>query len=236
MNEHNTQTLRAEVMDAIHKGHVRMKPRWHFVLLSLLVALGSIIAILALIYVASLSVFLLRDSGVWFAPSFGLRGWFALFHALPYALLLLIILFVLILELLVRRYTFVYRKPLLVSVGGIIALIIVGGFAIAQTPFHRAMASFAHDNRLPPPFNALYGPSMRIARPPDVYRGVIVATTSQGFTLSDPDGDVQSKVVITPRTRLPYGEDFSLGMTVLVVGDVVGTDTIQAFGVREIEE
>src|SRR5665213_3408185 len=116
-------SVRQGVMDAIKKGNVQMRPRWHFVLVSTLAALGVFIVLLSLHYIVSLSVFLLRDNGAWFAPSFGGRGWFSLLHSVPWLLILFIIVFIGVLEVLVRRYRFVYRKPLLLSVAIILALI-----------------------------------------------------------------------------------------------------------------
>ncbi len=94
---------RLSVMDAIKKGTVTMRPRWHFILLSTLAAVGAFIVLLALVYIASLLVFFMHDSGAWFVPSFGGRGWFSFLRSIPWLLIFLIGIFALILEVLVRR-------------------------------------------------------------------------------------------------------------------------------------
>ena len=231
-----TPSIRQGVLDAIKKGKIEMRPRWHFVLLSTLAALGMFIVLLTLLYIVSLSVFLLRDSGAWFAPSFGGRGWFSFLHSVPWLLILFIIVFVGILEILARRYRFVYRKPLLLSVAGILVLILAGGFAIAQTPFHRQMEFYAEHHMLPPPLSMIYGAPFRMPPPPDVYHGTILTVTLDGFVIDDLNGAGTTTVIITGKTRLPDGEDFSVGSEVVVVGDTVATGTIQAFGVREVDE
>ena len=127
--------------------------------------------LLALLYFASLSLFFLHDNGTWFIPSFGGRGWFSFLRSIPWFLVLLIIVFVGLLEVLVRRYAFVYRKPLLLSAAGIVVLVIFGGFLIAATPFHRQMKFYANHNQLPPPLAFIYGAPFRMPPPPDVYHG-----------------------------------------------------------------
>ncbi len=245
MNEHMNDdpqkmqeqpSIRQGVMDAIKKGNVQMRPRWHFVLLSSLAALGVFIVLLALLYIVSLSVFLLRDSGAWFAPSFGGRGWFSLLYSIPWLLILFIVVFVGILEILVRRYRFIYRKPLLLSVGVIFVIVLLGGFAIANTSFHRQMEFYAEHNQLPGPLAIGYGAPFRMPPPPDVYHGVILATTTYGFVIDDQNGAGTTTILLTHETRLPYGEDFSVGSEVVVEGDTVASGTVRAFGVREVDE
>jgi hypothetical protein len=219
-------------MDAIHGGKVRMRPRWHFILLSALGVTGALILLLALVYAVSLGVLFLRASGAWFLPSFGGRGWFDFFRSLPWLLILLLGLFVVVLEVLVRRFEFVYKKPLLISVVGIVLVIFGGGFVLSLTPLHRELAFFDRHGMLPPPFTGLYRAPFRM-HPDDVYNGTIVAHTATGFVMTD-RGESTTSVIITSVTRLPFGEDFAPGDTVVVIGDRSATDTINAYGIREL--
>lgn len=230
-----TDDFRNKVMAMIEKRGVAMRPRWHFLLVSALAAAGVLLLIVVLLYVASLALFFLRENGVWYAPAFGGRGWFALLHSAPVLLLVLVALFALLLEILVRKYSFAYRTPLTMSLGGILVIVFVGGFALAQTSFHRRMESEAHRGHLPPPMGFWYGDTFRPRPPGDMHRGVIVIQQPGGFVMVSPDGGATSTVEVTPQTRLPYGEDFSPGDMVIVIGDSDGTDTIRAFGVRSVE-
>ena len=228
--------LRGNIMDAIKKGSVQMRPRWHFVLLSAVVAVGALIVLLGLMYMASLSVFFLHDTGAWFVPSFGGRGWFSFLQSIPWLLIILIVVLAALLEVIVRRYAFVYRKPLLLSAVCILLVVIMGGFLIAATPFHRQMKFYLVHNQLPPPLAFVYGAPFRAPPPPDVYNGTILATTTNGFIIDDQNGAGTTTVVITNQTRLPDGIDFAVGTDVVVVGDRLGSSTVRAFGVRESDE
>lgn len=229
----NDDEIKQSIMQRITQGSVRMRPRWHFLLLSILIAVGSLIVFLALMYAVSLVVFFLRESGAWFTPSFGGRGWYSFFGSLPWVLMALLGVFVLVLEILVRRYAFVYKKPLLSSVLVVLAAVLLGGFIVSQTPLHREMRSFAKHGLLPPPLDRLYRPPFHM-RSDDIFEGVVVATTSNGVIVSDEDR-ATSTVIIGPRTRLPYGTHFAPGDRVVIVGDEIEDDTVQAFGIRTVE-
>ncbi len=228
--------MRQGIMDAIKKGNVQMRPRWHFVLLSSLAALGVFIVLLVLLYIVSLSLFFLRDSGALIAPSFGGRGWFSLLRSVPWLLVLFSLVFIVILEVLVRRYAFVYRKPLLLSVALIFLIVLGGGFAIAETSFHRQMEFSAMHHQLPMVLAFPYGTPFRMPPPPDVYHGIILATTTTGFIINDENGAGTTTILLTARTHLPDGIDFSVGSAVIVEGDVAASGTVKAYGVREVDE
>lgn len=219
-------------MKGIQEGRVQMRPRWHFALISVLILLGVLVACLTMVYAVSLVLYLLHVNGEWFAPSFGLRGWLSFINSLPWLLMGLLMVFVLILEILVRRYAFVYKKPLITSVLGIMTIVLAGGFLVALTPLHNSMARFDRDGMLPPPLNGLYRrPPM--GRSPDLYRGMIVEVAHDRLVVVSRDGT--TTVLIDPRTRLPYGNGFEKGDFVIVIGDRVATGTIHAFGVRGVE-
>lgn len=234
MSEH--PTIRDQVMKAIQAESVTMRPRWHYVLLSGMAAVGVVVLFLMLLYVVSLGVFFLRESGVWFAPAFGARGWWELLHSLPLTLVFLLIVFTILLEMVARRYAFVYRRPFLVSAAVILVVVLLGGILVERTMIHRGLQRAAHDHMLPPPMEGIYGHPSHFARPPGLFRGILSATTSDGFEAIDIDGDGTTTIIVTPRTQLPDGYDFSVGDDIMVIGDVTSTDTIRAFGIHIVEK
>ncbi len=230
-----SEKLRESVMSLIQKQKVAMRPRWHFLLLSALVTAGVLILVIALLYIVSLAFFFMRENGGWYAPVFGGRGWFVLMHSAPILLLVLVAFFAGVLEILVRKHSFAYRASFTMSLGGILVLVFAGGFAIAQTSLHRRLEFAARHGQLPPPVGMWYGVPMRPQKPADIYRGIIVAEDSNHFMLVEKDGSGTSTILITPKTRFPYGEDFATGDMIVVIGDQEGTGTIRAFGMRKIE-
>jgi hypothetical protein len=226
----NAPSLERNVMDAIRKGRVKMRPRWRYVLSSVLAALGGIILLLTLLYIVSFGIFTLRQTGALFVPVFGMQGVFAFFGAIPVVLIVLLVLFLIILEILVRRYAFAYRRPLLVSVAAILIIIFIGGYALERTRIHNNLFHQAHGpGGLPTPIGNMYHPS----RVPDIYRGTIISVMPGGFVIVDENGAGTTTVLIDQATRLPLGADFAPGDEVVVFGDAA-SDSVRAFGIRTI--
>ena len=129
-------TLRERVLAGIRSGEIEMHSRWYFIFLAALALFGSVIIFCAIIYLASFIIFMLHQTGVWFVPVFGSRGWLELFVSLPWLLIGLCFLCIGALEVAVRRYAFAYHQPLLYSALGIIVIAALGTVIIIQTPLH----------------------------------------------------------------------------------------------------
>jgi len=230
----NKPSLEKNVMDAIHSGRVQMRPRWKFLLSGFLAALGIMILVLTLLFIASFAIFMLRQDGALFVPVFGMRGVFAFFSALPLVLIVLLLLFLVILEILVRRYRVGYRMPLLVSVLAILLIVVVGGYALERTRIHDELLRDARGpGGLPPPLSIMYRAGSQDV--PGIYRGDVVSVIPGGFLLSDENGAGTTTILIDPSTRLPLGAGFTVGEEVVVFG-TEASGTVHAFGVREVQD
>jgi hypothetical protein len=230
MNEY--QSIREQVAKAIESGKVTMRPKWHFVLRTALGIAGVFILILVLLYLVSFVIFMLYHTGIWFAPSFGVQGLYAFLFAIPWLFVLASIFFIALLEILVRRYEFAYRRPLLYSLLLISLFVLGGGFVIAQTSFHARLLRSAKDHHLP----FAGGFYREFGAPPmqDVRRGTILGLTDYGFMIQDEHGTI-IPVAVSPLTRLPLGLSLVPGTMVIVFGPHTAT-SVEAFGVRIGEE
>ena len=231
-NAHPRSSIKDAVLEKIRRGEVLMRPRWQFVLKGVLVALGAVLVALALLYLVSFVFFALRQSGVWFVASFGWRGMRAFFVGIPWVLVLVALVFIVVLEILVKRYAFSYRKPLLYSVLGIVCAVFVGGFVVAKTAFHRGMYRRMEGRGLPiagPLYRAYGVPHFR-----QIHPGIIASTTQEGFIIMSRGGE-EVVVRVSPATRLPLGYDFIIGDPVVIMGEQEGA-TVRAFGMRKIDD
>lgn len=139
-DEHNS--IKDNVLKAITAGKVTMKPRWHFLLNAALLFAGTTLAVLALVYLTSFIIYV--ESGT--------RGFNELLQTLPWLVLLLALIFIVILEVLVRKFAFSYRKPLLYTTLGVIFLVLLGGFVVSKTSFHNFLSDRSHRDH--PPFGS----------------------------------------------------------------------------------
>ena len=228
--EQQQKSIRDAVMEKIKTDRETMRPKWHFVLISALFITGLSIGILILLFIASFIFFTLESGGSWFLPAFGLRGVRTFFSSLPWILILSGIILVILLEVLARRFSLVYRRPLLYFLLAVILLIAVSSLIISRTPLHKNFNSLAAERRLP-----LVGPLYRNFGPHNsrnVHIGVINEIHDDGFLLDDCQGNMLL-VIVTPETIFPSGIDFQKGNRVIVLG-TENDHTIEALGVSAI--
>lgn len=235
MTAHDIQkSIKEGVENAIKTGTVKMKSKAYFITKGVLLAVGLGVVALLVIYMVSLVFFALRVKGVWFTPVFGTESIGPFLTAVPWILVLVVVLFIGLLELLVKKYSFGYRNPLLYSALGVIVFVFLTGFLVAKTTFHRAIYERAQDNRLP-----IAGPLYRGLHPDpkhEVHPGRVVEINEKGFTLEIHTGDILD-VIVSSRTRLPLGSNYEAGDTVIVLGDLeMETLVLDARGVRVITE
>jgi hypothetical protein len=231
MTKDQVKSVQENVLAAIEAGRVKMRPRWQFVVQAGLLVAGVVLAALALLFVGSFILFMLHQNGTWFTPVFGGRGVKELFFALPVIFILVAIIFIILLQLMVRRYAFAYGRPVLYSIVGIAAFVALGSYLVAQSHIHEGLFRQARDENLP-----LAGGFYRTFGAPQVDRvtpGIIIETNDEGFDINDPR-DQKFRVIITPETQLPTGSVFVVGDSVIVLGDRDDM-IITAEGIRKIE-
>lgn len=220
------------IMNAVQSGIIKMRPKWHFILQAVLAVTGLVVLALLALYLASFIIFALQRSGVWFIPAFGLRGIFVFLFSLPWLLILLVGFFLIVLEILVRRYSFAYRWPLLYSALAVVLIVLIGGFAVAKTPVHRRLVEYDKANGR----FCCAGMYRNMDRHQfdEIHVGKITEFSDRGFNIQNRNRDSLA-VLVTPRTRLPYGFDYGVGDVVVIFGLRRG-DSIDAFGIRRIDE
>lgn len=209
-----------------------MRPRWHFVLKAVLGILGIIIMAMAALYLISFILFALREAGLLFIPGFGFHGVGVFLFSLPWILILVSLVFIVCLELLVKRYAFSYRKPLLYSVFGGLGLVVFGSALLFHFGFHEQVFKFVERQGMPvmDPFYRGYA----LPRGEGVHRGSISGFTEKGLTITTRRGDVL-EVQIASETAFPYGLDLQIGDEIVVLGERASS-TIEAVGIRRIDE
>jgi hypothetical protein len=230
-NEENK--IKQDVLAAIQDGKLKQKPRWFFVLRGTLIGVGIGLALCVILYLISFILFVTRETGVWFTPAFGFRGWFVFFRSLPWVLIALSLIFIAVLEVLVKRYSFAYREPLLYSVLGIVAIVAAGGFLLFETSLHQSLFDSARRGGLP--IIGEFYKGFGTERFNDIHPGVIVGTTTHGFTMQEPFEAGRATVVVASDTDFPPDVTFMPSDTVIVFGSEAG-DIIEAVGIREVSD
>jgi hypothetical protein len=224
--------IKDTILEKIKHGEVEMRPRWHFVIKSILVLSGIILGSIGLVYILSFILFYLRQSGLFFIPLFGFRALLTFIIASPWLLVLTAVVFIIALELLVRRYSFGYRTPLLYMLFGIIAISFLGTYLISQTTVHDRLQTFSEKNNVPifSPLYRAYGKRELM----DVHMGRIVEITDKGFIIENNKSE-QLHIYVSEQTRSPRNIVFTEGQSVGVFGERT-EDAVIAEGVRPLHD
>lgn len=224
--------LKDTITEQIKQGELTAKPHWYFVLRALLFGTGTILVLLLAIYLLSFTFFILRETGLSFAPGFGWQGLMFFTVSSPWLLLSLVGVFLGILYLLVRHYSFSYRRPLVYSLVGTVLVVTLVASLLHQIAMHDMVRS-AVIERGTPGLAQLYGDGVG-PRSDRVTPGRITLLTEQGFTILTPE-QMTREVIITNRTRHRGSENYTPGMMVIVFGKSDDSGTITALGIQPLD-
>jgi hypothetical protein len=232
-NNQMEKSIKEQVLEKIKRGEVKMQPKIYFLLKTLFI-IGSIFLIFGLvIFLLSLIDFHLRVSGIWYLPRFGLRGLGLSLRLLPWFLIFLSLVLILILEILARRFAFVWRKPVFYSLLGIIFISLIGSFLIAQTHFHPRLFWRAREGKLPliaPIYQEFGRPKFK-----EIHRGVVEELRENGFLLRKADDELLT-VIFEPDFQFHLKKEVvKRGESVVVMGKRED-DTIRAIGIHKIDD
>ncbi len=233
MNNNLPKQLAEKVLSKLKTDKVKMKPKIHFILRTLLIVLGIVVLALFILYLISFVTFTLRASGLWFLPGFGFHGVRILFTSIPWLLVLTALFLIVILETLVERFSFAYRRPILYSTIAIVLIVVVSSFLINKTQFHPFLFRQAQEGRLPPIAGEFYR-GFSAPKFQDVHRGVVSEITDDGFRVEMSDGEIL-EVIVSSETRFPFGTGIKESDTVIILGER-DNGTVRASDVRKIDD
>lgn len=220
--------LKNNIIEKIKAGQVAMKPRWHFVLQTALWIAALLLVSMIAVYLLSFVFFILHQSGLWLAPSFGWSGLVFFVISSPWVLILLVGFFLLLLYLLVTHFSFSYRKPLVYSLLGAVLFVIGVSSFIQYMMIHERMQGYSERHQLPGLAPLYRGVEDR--RPEGMMVGTIVQLTEKGFEISNQNGELVS-IIITDKTKLQKNSRYAIGDPVMVFGKKID-NKIEAFGIR----
>lgn len=235
MEEKNEQ-FNKEILSQIKERKVEMKPHWIFILRTILGVLGAILVSLCLVFLVSFIFFGLRKSGVMLAPGFGPQGFFLFMMSLPWVLILISAAFLIVLQILINKYAFIYKKPIIYSVLGIVALTTLISFILPSFAFHNSIFKAYKPERgmEMPPVGRFYR-SFGVPHPPDLVRGVVLEFSTGTLIVVTDDG-VTSSVMLSNFTKISPGTILGSGEELLIFGPRSTSGVIRAFGIREIRD
>lgn len=224
--------LADKIINKIKERQIGMRPRWHFILQTLLVILVCVLAFILAVWLLSWLYFILHASGAWFLPAFGRRGWLSFLNSFPWWPATIGLILVMILAFVLEKFRWAYRQPLLYIGLASLGVVILFSWTVAQTPLHRGFyrEAYQKDGDLA---GSLYRGYGRMPAGP-AYVGTVINAATSTFEITTEDGQVIF-VATTPGTRLPFGYNLAPNDTVMVMGER-SDNMLTAWGVREIND
>lgn len=182
-------SLKYQILEKIKKGGVKMKPRFYFILKGIFF-FGFFALILGFSFLfCSFIHFHLVSSGIWYLPRFGVLGFLVFLKSLPWILIALAIFLILILEILSRKFSFSFKRPILFSLLAIIFIIFLGSFLIVKTEIHPKLFLKANEKNFLPPISPIYL-KYGIPKYKEFHRGVIEKVSTSSIFLKKLNGEL----------------------------------------------
>ncbi len=213
-----------------------MRSRAYFIRRAILLGAMAILVLLGAFFMLSFVFFSVRESGVGYLLEFG-EHWIGTFAALfPWTSLLFFIACMVILEMLVRRFAFSYRFPLLRMFLWILVVGILGSTIIGFTPLHASLLSAADRDQLP--FIGSWYEQVHDSHVEQgVYRGSVTSIAATYFVIAHNDTDRDSDEgtwSIVPPAGFDLGT-LATGKNVYVAGRLLN-GVVYAYGIHVITD
>jgi len=209
-------TIKTTVLDYVKKDTVMMIPRWKFILYSCFGVLGMVFIFLLTVFIVSLIIFLMTRYGLTYMPFMDMVKALRAVTMLPIVLFVCAVLLLFVIEVLSRKYSFSFRRPLIVTLFIVTSTAVLVGFAVSESGAHEYMKMYAREHRIAPMLR-MYDRPVRFGPPHQisVIRGEVISLSATSATVLLFDEKVIT--VAYPRSSQSTSS-FVVGGDVLVFG------------------
>ncbi|MDB4992033.1 MAG: hypothetical protein JWL75_278 [Parcubacteria group bacterium] len=226
--------LKDAVLAKIQSHDISMRPRIFYTLRLVGLFILSVAVLLLSILIANYVSFSIRINGHDALLSYGPQGFLAFLHFFPWPILVLDVFFIAVLQHMVRKFSFGYRKPVLYLFGILFLVIIAAGLVLDRET--RVNDSFYEGaGRAHPSFVGMF--YRRFHAPHRPGSGVCAnctIITIKGNVLTAEDrafGTSTSRTIVVPEND-PLLPSLKIGDIIFVLGREA-SGTLYAFGLRQ---
>jgi hypothetical protein len=230
-NEKPENSIKKNILEKIQKGEIKMRPRSYFILRFILLILAVCLSFILAIFFISFIRFILSINGASFLPSFGWQGTMAMLTAFPWPILLVSAIFLILSALLSKQFTFIYHRPAIFGIIGILLIFFIGSLILHQIRLHEQIFEFSSGKKMLF-INPMYNSYRRLPPASHSVIGEVASTTKTGFLIEDEDNQ-NFQIFVTPQTIFPSGQDIRENDTILVIGETQDS-IINAMGIKKI--
>jgi hypothetical protein len=226
-NKHK-KDISKEVIAEIEARGIKMMPRSYFIFKSFMFVGLIFLLSLFTLYIGSLIVFVLRANEIMYFQGMGFHALMPILRSFPWYLVSLAIVLIIVVEIVSKRFQFVYRKPLLYSLIVIILFTVAGSYLIERSSVHQHLFMMAQREELP-----VVGRMYRNLGNLDIenaYFGKVIEKEGEDWIMELENGErVSLEINRQTKGRRIYLEAEE-GDSVLVIGEMKdGSIDVQAF-------
>lgn len=222
-------SLKNKILNSIREGRARMKPRWVFIFRAATLSISAIIIFFCALFLYGFIVFSLRQNGVWFVPFLSPRGFLFFLQSLPWAPITILIGLAVGLDIIIRRHSFAYRRPVIYSLLALTIFIIIGEHF--TSPLHKKLFRGAREGRLP--FAGVFYKRYAMRPFGEIFKGEITEITKDGLRINEIRGGNLTIKFLKPRAPFPNRQP--IGNFIVVFGRKQSSSTILAEGMKIID-
>ena len=200
--------LSKKVMKEIHQKQVKMRPRAHFLVGSILLGIGLAGALILATFFINLAIFRLRVHGPLGYLGFGRFGLRPFLATFPWLLFLVAVGGLFGGLALLRRYDISYKKSFLGLAISLLVLILTAGFLLDFLGFNERARGLKPLGPLFP--EQFAGEDWVVGEILEAKNGELVIVTPRGEEVT---------IKMDEKTLLPFGKDFAVGERIRAIGE-----------------
>lgn len=225
-------TIKTKILETVEKNNIRMIPKWKFALYSFVGIVGLFFIFFFTVFTFSLVLFVLSQYGITHMPFFGFIAALHALNTIPLLLSLTAILLLVLIEVISQKYTFIFRRPLAITLLLTTSLAIFISFLISQTPMHEYVRDYTRTHRMgmmskaydrPLPFKNIQGMT--------AIRGVVVETSTSTTLLKLFDGVLFRAFASTTGAFVPP----EIGTDIVILGNFL-EERFEIYEIREASQ
>lgn len=231
--ENNKKSISENVFSEIKKNRIEMRPKLYFVIKSILFIGFLILLLVFLLYLGSLTIFVLRANNIFDFQGMGYYAFRSIILSFPWYLVFSSVVLIILVEIFSNKFRFVYRNPLIYSLFVIIVLVLAGSFFVEKSSVHQYFFNLSQREKLP-----IMGRMYKNLGNLDIenaYIGKILEKKDDYWTMELSNGEVVSlRVNEETKGRRVYLE-IKEGSDVMVIGELK-SGIIDVFTFRKIND
>lgn len=227
-NEPQEKTFKERILKRIEAPDFKVYSRTYFVLQMIALVVVAALILLLSVFLFNFIYFSVQISGRVSLLNFGSPGIVPFLMFFPWPLLLLDILFVFVLQKLLRRFRFGYRVPILRFLFVLLVITTASGYLLSKTGFNNILLQKANENHLPPPFGVLFKNAK--LPPPGSCQCQITSINGNILDAFDINASSTTSLTVIFPPDYPGLSSFKIGQVIFVAGNRTASNTIRAFG------